>query len=364
MHSRIVKSLVSILAFSALAAQAQQTSNATNRLAALGTLYDAAGNLTAREVGLDARQFAYDPFNMLRTLQDAGQHRDYVYTADDERLVEVDLTQDPPAETWSVRGLGSEVLRQYTRRDDGEGGDAWTWTKDYVHRSGQLLASVSPSGTEHVHLDHLGTTRLITNAAGAEVSRHTYFPFGEEVTAPGGEQMKFTGHERDANGPGTADDLDYMHARYYSPGLCRFLSADPVNGHPGDPQRWNLYAYVQNRPMVLVDPTGEDGSARISLDSDIQALQSGEIDAEEYIARIRARGSGALFAASLFTPGPEETLVRPTGESEARGRTLFESGRVFPEVVGGEEGSRNWARFDQWRSTNPACCQPTDCREV
>ena len=316
-------------------------SSATNRLAALGTLYDAAGNLTARGVGLDARQFAYDPFNMLRTLQDAGQHRDYIYTADDERLVEVDLTQDPPAETWSIRGLGGEVLRQYTRRDDGEGGDAWTWTKDYVHRSGQLLASVSPSGTEHVHLDHLGTTRLITNAAGAEVSRHTYFPFGEEVTAPGGEQMKFTGHERDANGPGTDDDLDYMHARYYSPGLCRFLSVDPVNGHPEDPQRWNLYAYVQNRPMVLVDPTGEDGSARISLDSDIQALQSGDIDVEEYVARIRARGSGALFAASLFTPGPEDLLLLQLAKAKPVAGFFSKVGGFFRKLLGKGAKSAN-----------------------
>ena len=67
-----------------------------------------------------------------------------LYTADDERLVEVDLSQNPPAETWSVRGLGGRVLWHFERRRDEN--SSWQWTKDYVHRSGQLLASVSPDG--------------------------------------------------------------------------------------------------------------------------------------------------------------------------------------------------------------------------
>ena len=49
---------------------------------------------------------------------------------------------------------------------------------------------------------------------------------------------------------------DYMHARYYSPNLGRFLSVDPVGGTVGSSQSWNRYSYVLNNPIVLVDPRG------------------------------------------------------------------------------------------------------------
>ena len=50
---------------------------------------------------------------------------------------------------------------------------------------------------------------------------------------------------------------EYMHARYYSPNLGRFLSVDPVGGSVGSSQSWNRYSYVINNPLVFVDPSGE-----------------------------------------------------------------------------------------------------------
>jgi len=133
--------------------------------------------------------------------------------------------------------------------------------KDYIYRGSLLLASEEPEATQHLHLDHLGTPRLITSAAGGgEVGRHTYFPFGAEVTdaSQDGERMKFTGHERDLGDSGGGGALDYMHARHYSPHLCRFLAMDPAAQSVtlGLPQSWNKYAYVGNNPIKFTDPTG------------------------------------------------------------------------------------------------------------
>ena len=49
---------------------------------------------------------------------------------------------------------------------------------------------------------------------------------------------------------------DFMHARYYSPNLGRFLSVDSVGGEVGSSQSWNRYSYVNNNPLNLIDPDG------------------------------------------------------------------------------------------------------------
>jgi RHS repeat-associated protein len=99
---------------------------------------------------------------------------------------------------------------------------------------------------------------------------HDYLPFGGETTSVWQEEnggfdredpMKFTGHERDYAGSFGREDghaIDYMHARYYSASLGRFLSVDRHLGNLLRPQSWNRYAYVLNNPMNLVDPTGLD----------------------------------------------------------------------------------------------------------
>ena len=67
---------------------------------------------------------------------------------------------------------------------------------------------------------------------------------------------RYTGKERD-----TESGLDYFGARYYSSNMGRFMSPDPSGlyfADPTNPQSLNLYAYVQNNPLVHVDPTGLD----------------------------------------------------------------------------------------------------------
>ena len=54
-----------------------------------------------------------------------------------------------------------------------------------------------------------------------------------------------------------AGTTDFMHARYYSPNLGRFMSVDPVGGTIGSSQSWNRYSYVDNNPIAVVDPNGE-----------------------------------------------------------------------------------------------------------
>ncbi len=47
-------------------------------------------------------------------------------------------------------------------------------------------------------------------------------------------------------------------ARFYSPELGRFLSADPMGPQPFNPQSLNRYSYALNNPIRYTDPSGHD----------------------------------------------------------------------------------------------------------
>ena len=68
-----------------------------------------------------------------------------------------------------------------------------------------------------------------------------------------GQHRCSSGKERDAE-----SGLDYFGARYYGSGLGRFTSPDPSPAGVSitDPQSWNLYSYVRNRPTRFVDANG------------------------------------------------------------------------------------------------------------
>jgi RHS repeat-associated protein len=126
---------------------------------------------------------------------------------------------------------------------------------------------VTPGQLHWLVTDQLGTPRMIFDQTGslANVSRHDYLPFGEEVPAnfrtgiPGysasdNVRQKFTQKERD-----NETGLDYFLARYYSSTQGRFTSADPIfisDKQTYHPQLWNLYNYVGNNPLNATDPTG------------------------------------------------------------------------------------------------------------
>jgi RHS repeat-associated protein len=95
--------------------------------------------------------------------------------------------------------------------------------------------------------------RVVTDSNGTVVTRHDYYPFGEEYGgAQPGDARRFTGQERDGE-----TGLDEFGARYYRSGMGRFTSVDPVmSGALTHPQRWNRYAYALNNPLRMIDPDG------------------------------------------------------------------------------------------------------------
>ncbi len=207
--------------------------------------YDAAGNLTKDDVG---RQFEYDGENrQTKFIPGLGlTNTEYYYDAEGHRVKEAAADQT----TVFVYSAMGQMVAEYT---------------------GQVPQGAG--GVNYVTVDHLGSTRVVTDDGGNIVTRHDYLPFGEEVPLSladyggrfsitgytpsliDGPRQKFTAKERD-----TESNLDYFRARYYSGAQGRFTSPDlPLSDqYPEEPQSWNLYSYVRNNPVRFRDQTGRD----------------------------------------------------------------------------------------------------------
>ena len=235
----------------------------TNRLRDHNAGYDEAGNLTRYDPKFDPANpsqsrpfsYAYDGAGMVSSITAPDSVRyEYIYTVDDERLA---INTNGGNWRFTVRDLSGRVIREVNAYV-GSNGTTWLWDRDHVFRDTALLATISATGTQQFHLDHIGTPRVVTDAAGGQLGTHAYYPYGEELNLGPQEnpeaRLKFTGHERDAIGSG---GLDYMHARYYAASSGRFLSVDPVLGNVSSPQSWNRYTYVGNNPVLLPDPRGQ-----------------------------------------------------------------------------------------------------------
>jgi RHS repeat-associated protein len=112
----------------------------------------------------------------------------------------------------------------------------------------------------YYHFDALGSTRLLTNSSGTETDSYTYDAWGRQTAHSGStaQPYRFVGqlgyytHYQDDN-LFTEGDWQLLHlgVRFHDPQVGRFTQTDPS-------MDWmNLYAYANDRPTILPDPSGQ-----------------------------------------------------------------------------------------------------------
>lgn len=218
------------------------TYDRADRITAAGSLslsVNANGNTTAK--GSDT--FTYDQPNRLKTATVAGTTETYVYDGDGTRFSRQVGAGSPIRYVSDInRGLPVTI-------DDG--------SHKYVYGLG-LAYSVAGSTVEVYHTDRLGSVRAITDATGAVTAAYRTDEWGISTASSGTSNQPFgyTGQPKDATG------LSYLRARFYDPGLGRFLTRDSWGGRGAAPTTLNRYLYALGNPVTLRDPSGRSSSSK------------------------------------------------------------------------------------------------------
>jgi RHS repeat-associated protein len=112
-----------------------------------------------------------------------------------------------------------------------------------------------PAGTRETMIPDIQGSLVATLDSGTgALTKAGFQPYGENPTTLTGT-FRFTGRRFDAETAGSSSQpsgLYYYRARMYSPTLGRFMQPDPIGYVSGD----NLYAYTDNDPLNLTDPSG------------------------------------------------------------------------------------------------------------
>jgi RHS repeat-associated protein len=223
--------------------------------------YDANGNTTKRTLYTAETPvvtlFGYDTLNRLVRTETNGEETLYSYDNAGNRL----LKKDPDGTLTLYLRHGQIAVAMDIEVEPTGGEDAGRINR-YV-LSGDLLAG-RVTTTKHAdgtgvidyfyyHLDHLNSTKCVTDETGNLVVNYEYRAFGEQLKrldAAGQEtedkaKYSYIGKELDEE-----TNLYYFNARYYDATIGRFINVDPIQ----DGTNW--YVYCSNNPLSMVDPTG------------------------------------------------------------------------------------------------------------
>jgi RHS repeat-associated protein len=256
--------------------------------------YDAAGNTTKKVSPTETIDTIYDDANRMAELQTlAGDVTRYAYAHDGIRLSQTrDATGANPVTTHylidpntayaqvieeveqvgsgalSVKALyavGDDRVRRYTPAVAGSGGNPGV-----------------PAGLRYYHADGLGSTRLLSDETGAATDRTTFEAFGE-IDAAASMQTSdnsflYTGEQLDLN-----TGFYYLRARYMDPRAGRFAQQDAFMGIQRHPASIHKYAYGNNNPISMTDPSGNVSIAFVATSAAVIAVGAGILLADRYL---------------------------------------------------------------------------------
>jgi len=231
--------------------------------------WDEENRMVGATIGVGAAQkvvsYAYDPSGIRRAQEEvAGAVRKRT-----EYLADPNQAYAQVVEEWSASGASSGAL------PDESIAKTYIFGDDLIS---QTKLALDGTGTNSFyHYDGLGTTRTLTNAAGAVTDRNAYTAFGENDPAG---TSGWTSGTTDNNFKYTGEQLDpnlgfyYLRARYMNPSTGGFISQDSYMGNSSDPASLHKYLYANANPVMGVDPSGHMTLIELTSAQNIQSFTS------------------------------------------------------------------------------------------
>ena len=200
--------------------------------------YDLNGNRTKKTDSGSVTNYVYDDENRLIQVTDSANTITYAYDPFGRRI-----EKNVNGSFTSYLYDSEDIIAEY----DGAG----NVRAKYTHGPGidEPLAVQQSTTKYYYHADGLGSIVALSNSSGTIAQRYRYDAFGR-MTQSGSITQPFTYTAREYD---TETGLYYYRARYYDPKAGRFITKDPISFNGGDV---NLYAYVGNNPVNLIDPEG------------------------------------------------------------------------------------------------------------
>lgn len=199
--------------------------------------YDDDGNPLSTTAG---ETFTYNEVNRMVGYADGSTTASYLYDPFGRRIRKTVGS----TETWFLWD-GGQLLAEF----DGAGTRERRYTYSHAFAPDEQVDGSLSEVVSAVHVDHLNTPRLLTQA-GSTVWRATYEAFGvAHVTETGATHaVRFPGQYEDQEDLGAY----YNRLRYYNPDVGRYLSADPI----GQRGAANIFEYAESRPLGVTDMLG------------------------------------------------------------------------------------------------------------
>jgi RHS repeat-associated protein len=204
------------------------------------------------EGGLTYTQ-TFDAENRLISVTVSGQPTQFIYDGDGNLVKKVKPDNSKTIYPSTTPRKAAASLRTGPGgiyEVDKTSGGSVTRTVTYYPVAGAMRIN---STLYYTLKDHLGSASVVTDASGNILGENRYYPYGETRLTTGTifTDKLFTG-QREMAGLG----IYHYNARFYSPKLGRFLSADTIVPGYGNPQNLNRFSYVRNNPLRYTDPTG------------------------------------------------------------------------------------------------------------
>ena len=119
--------------------------------------------------------------------------------------------------------------------------------------SADSTSEVMGSISNYYMYDGRGSVAQLINEQAELKASYIYDAYGN-ITYGSNAYESFYGYNAEETSPVTG--LEYLRARYYDSEVGRFNTPDTYLGDITNPQSLNRYAYVENNPVNLIDPSG------------------------------------------------------------------------------------------------------------